>query len=165
MITPALQWQGDCHGYLELIDQRLLPGERINLAVRDTVTLYDAIKTLAVRGAPAIGVAAAYGLVLAAQRSSGNTAVQAFADVKAQAEYLAGSRPTAVNLFWALGRVTRVAEAFVQDHAKAQRDVLLDCIFQEAQAICQEDVDMCLRIGRHGQAFIQHGFGVLTHSV
>jgi methylthioribose-1-phosphate isomerase len=163
MITPALQWQGGCHGILELVDQRCLPGALVRLEIRDTVTLYEAIQTLAVRGAPAIGVAAAYGLVLAVQKSRHVTAAEVWADLKAQAEYLAGSRPTAVNLFWALDRVTRVAEAFVDDHAQADREALLACVFLEAQAICQEDVDMCLRIGRHGQALIQNGFGVLTH--
>jgi methylthioribose-1-phosphate isomerase len=163
MVTPALQWIGNAHGCLELIDQRLLPGALDKLEVRDTVTLFDAIKTLAVRGAPAIGVAAAYGLVLAVQASSKKTSVQVLVDVKSQAEYLAKSRPTAVNLFWALDRVTKVAEQFVQDHAQEDRDALLACIFQEAQTICQEDVDMCLRIGQNGQALIQDGFGVLTH--
>jgi len=163
MVTPALQWVGNCHGTLELIDQRCLPGAFVKLDVRDTVTLYDAIKTLAVRGAPAIGVAAAYGLVLAAQASSSTSAVQTLVDVKAQADYLAKSRPTAVNLFWALDRVMNVANQFVQDQPDADRDTLLNCVFQEAQAICQEDVDMCLRIGQNGQAFIQNGFGVLTH--
>ncbi|MCP4449864.1 MAG: S-methyl-5-thioribose-1-phosphate isomerase [Planctomycetes bacterium] len=163
MVTPALQWMGASNGYLELIDQRRLPGAFVTLDIRDTVTLYDAIKTLAVRGAPAIGVAAAYGLVLAVQASSGATADQAMKDVKAQAEYLARSRPTAVNLFWALDRVTQAADKFVQSQPLADRDALLDCIFQEAQAICREDVDMCLRIGQNGQAFIQNGFGVLTH--
>lgn len=163
MVTPALQWIGDCHGVLELIDQRCLPGTLVKLDIRDTVTLYDAIKTLAVRGAPAIGVAAAYGLVLAVQASSGDTAEKALTDVKTQAEYLAESRPTAVNLFWALDRVTRAADQFVKDNTSADCDALLDCVFQEAQAICREDVDMCLRIGQNGQAFIQNGFGVLTH--
>ncbi|NQV33326.1 MAG: S-methyl-5-thioribose-1-phosphate isomerase [Phycisphaeraceae bacterium] len=163
MVTPALRWMGDSNGYLELIDQRCLPGTLDKLDVRDTVTLHDAIKTLAVRGAPAIGVAAAYGLVLAGQTSSSTAASQMFVDVKAQAEYLAQSRPTAVNLFWALDRVTQAAERFVQDHPSEDCDALLDCLFQEAQAICQEDVDMCLAIGQNGQGFIQDGFGVLTH--
>ncbi|MCF7976225.1 MAG: S-methyl-5-thioribose-1-phosphate isomerase [Phycisphaerae bacterium] len=163
MVTPALQWMGDSHGYLELIDQRCLPGALITLEVRDTVTLYEAIQTLAVRGAPAIGVAAAYGLVLAVQNASGDTASQAMVDLRAQADYLAKSRPTAVNLCWALDRVTRAAEAFVPGYASADREALLACVFQEARAICQEDVAMCLRIGQHGQHFIKDGFGVLTH--
>ncbi len=163
MVTPALQWIGNAYGYLELIDQRLLPGSVDKLKVRDTVTLFDAIRTLAVRGAPAIGVAAAYGLVLAVQAFSGKTAAEAIVHVKAQAEYLAKSRPTAVNLFWALDRVTQAAGQFVKNQPYADRETLLDCIFQEAQAICQEDVAMCLRIGQNGQAFIQDGFGVLTH--
>jgi methylthioribose-1-phosphate isomerase len=163
MVTPALQWMGASDGHLELIDQRRLPGTLVRLDVRDTVTLYDAIKTLAVRGAPAIGVAAAYGLVLAGQASPGTTARQVLMDVKIQAEYLARSRPTAVNLFWALDRVMQAAERFAPGHALADRQTMLDCIFEEAEAICREDIDMCLRIGQNGQGFIQDGFGVLTH--
>lgn len=163
MVTPALRWIGDSHGFLELIDQRRLPGELTKLEVRDTVTLYDAIKTLAVRGAPAIGVAAAYGLVLAGQAAKGDTAVQTLGHVTAQAQYLAESRPTAVNLFWALERVTQIAERFAQDNSKADKNAMLDRLFEEAQAICTEDIDMCQRIGRNGQGFIEDGFGVLTH--
>ena len=163
MVTSALQWIGDCHGHLELIDQRCLPDACPTLACRDTRQLWEAIKTLAVRGAPALGVAAAYGLVLAVQQSPQTDASGVLTDIIEQAEYLAGSRPTAVNLSWALNRVQRCAEQFVTAHANVDKEALLQAVFDEAHAIHQEDVDMCRRIGEQGQAFIQDGDGVLTH--
>ena len=163
MITSALQWIGDSNGYLELVDQRQLPGKFEKLPCRDTDLLYDAIKTLAVRGAPAIGVAAAYGLVLALQGALDKGLSQALAHLQEQAAFLATSRPTAVNLFWALNRVQQRAESFVAGQAQAQAADLLDIVWAEAQAICQEDIDMCERIGQHGAGFIKDGSGVLTH--
>ena len=162
-ITSALQWIGDCQGYLELIDQRVLPGTWSKLVCRDTAQLWQAIKTLAVRGAPAIGVSAAYGLVLALQQSKATDACGALKDLIQQAHYLASSRPTAVNLFWALDRVRRSAEQLVADQAQADKDALLAVVFAEAEAICREDVVMCQRIGEHGERFIGEGCGVLTH--
>ena len=163
MITSALQWIGDSRGYLELVDQRQLPGTFVKLPCRDTDLLYDAIKTLAVRGAPAIGVAAGYGLVLALQGAIDKGLAQALTHLQEQAAYLATSRPTAVNLFWALDRVRQQAEAFVAAQPQAQARDLLDAVWAEAQAICQEDIDMCERIGQNGAAFIKEGSGVLTH--
>jgi methylthioribose-1-phosphate isomerase len=163
MITSALQWIGDSHGYLELVDQRLLPGRFEKLPCRETELLYDAIKTLAVRGAPAIGVAAGYGLVLALQNAGDRGLSQALRHLQEQAAYLATSRPTAVNLFWALNRVQQKAEAFVTAQPQAQARDLLDLVWTEAQAICEEDIVMCARIGQHGVPFIKDGSGVLTH--
>lgn len=163
MITSALQWIGDSNGYLELVDQRKLPVSSVKLPCRDTDLLYDAIKTLAVRGAPAIGVAAGYGLVLALQRVVDKDLPQALAHLQEQAAYLADSRPTAVNLFWALDRVRQRAEALVAAQPQAQTSELLNGVWREAQAICQEDIDMCERIGRNGAAFVKEGSGVLTH--
>jgi len=163
MITSALQWIGDSRGYLELVDQRLLPGRFEKLPCRDTDLLFDAIKTLAVRGAPAIGVAAGYGLVLALQSVLNRGLSRALTHLQKQAAYLASSRPTAVNLFWALNRVQQKAESFVTAQPRAQAADLLNAVWTEAQAICQEDIVMCERIGQHGAPFIQNGSGVLTH--
>ena len=99
---------------MELVDQRLLPAEFVKLQCRDTGVLFDAIKTLAVRGAPAIGVSAAYGLVLALQKSNASDGLEKALELLAEArEYLASSRPTAVNLFWALDRMHRKAQELV----------------------------------------------------
>jgi len=146
MIVQAIKWIGDVDGYLELVDQRRLPVAFVKLQCRDTKILFDAIKTLAVRGAPAIGVAAAYGIVLALQESGANDSLEkALESLARQREYLASSRPTAVNLFWALDRMRRRAEEFVAGGAATTVQALRDAVLAEANAICAEDVDMCRR--------------------
>ncbi len=132
MIIKTLKWIGGVDGHLEIIDQRKLPGEYKTLRCSNVKQLYDAIKTLAVRGAPAIGVAGAYGAVLSLQNiyrrarkdrreknklNSANSAALAVKLLKRDCEYLASSRPTAVNLRWAIDRVRRCAERFVAAHA------------------------------------------------
>ncbi|UCF44437.1 MAG: S-methyl-5-thioribose-1-phosphate isomerase, partial [Planctomycetota bacterium] len=151
-------------GFLELIDQRKLPCEFIKLQCRATEQLYEAIKTLAVRGAPAIGVAAAYGLVLALQEAATEDDLRAgLAQLEKSCEYLASSRPTGANLFWALERVKRSAEEFAASRPEANLQSLREHVLEEANAICAEDVDMCRRIGENGATFIKEGAGILTH--
>jgi methylthioribose-1-phosphate isomerase len=164
MIAQALKWVGGVEGYLELIDQRRLPGELAKLQCRNVGQLYEAIKTLAVRGAPAIGVAAGYGLVLSLQHSGcGGDLEEGLKALEKSCEYLASVRPTAVNLFWALDRVRRKAVQFAASEPSADSEALRNVVLGEAQAIYQEDVDMCRRIGEHGERFIKDGAGVLTH--
>jgi len=164
MIAQTLKWIGGVDGFLELIDQRRLPAEFVKIQCRDIEQLYEAIKTLAVRGAPAIGVAAAYGPVLAMQRLAEDDDLERGLAVLAEAsEYLASSRPTAVNLFWALHRVRRSAEGFVAVKPNAKLQALQKVVLAEANAIYQEDVDMCRRIGLNGERFIKEGAGILTH--
>jgi len=158
MIVQAVKWIGNIDGYLELVDQRRLPGEFVKLKCRDVETLFDAIKTLAVRGAPAIGVSAAYGLALALQKLIADDSIEKSLEALTRArEHLASSRPTAVNLFWALDRVCRAASPV--ETLQQLREVVL----REANAIYHEDVDMCRRIGQHGEKFIKDGAGILTH--
>lgn len=158
MIVEAVKWIGDIDGHLELIDQRRLPAEFTKLQCRDVETLFESIKTLAVRGAPAIGVSAAYGLVLALQKPGANDSVEkALESLAGARDYLASSRPTAVNLFWALDRVWRAASP-----VKTLQQ-LREVVLREANAIYQEDVDMCRQIGQHGEKFIKDGAGILTH--
>ncbi|MHC4693488.1 MAG: S-methyl-5-thioribose-1-phosphate isomerase [Planctomycetota bacterium] len=164
MIAQTLKWIGDVGGYLELIDQRRLPGELVKLQCRDTEQLYEAIKTLAVRGAPAIGVSAAYGLVLGMQKlSKADNLKRGFEVLTKSCEYLASSRPTAVNLFWALERVRRRGEEFVTGKSDAKVQGLREVVLSEANAIYQEDVEMCRRIGENGEKFVTDGSGILTH--
>jgi len=164
MIAKALEWVGGVEGYLELVDQRLLPGEFSKLQCRDTKQLYEAIKTLAVRGAPAIGVCAAYGLVLGMRNlKPGGTIKHALQVLSESREYLASSRPTAVNLFWAMDRVVRKAEEYVGQKPDAGIAALREFVLAEAHAICQQDVEMCLRIGLNGEKLIKDGFNILTH--
>lgn len=164
MIIQAVKWVGGADGFLELIDQRQLPGKFAKLPCSEVKQLCEAIRTLAVRGAPAIGVAAAYGLVLALQKldPAANLRQRLAALAKAQ-ERLAATRPTAVNLFWALTRVKKSAQDFVVGHPVANLERLRRHVLAEANAIYREDVDMCLRIGRNGQKFIKAGAGILTH--
>src|SRR5205823_671072 len=100
-VVRTLEWLGEVPGRLRLLDQRALPAEERYLECTDPRDVWEAIKTLAVRGAPAIGVAAAYGVVLGVQEGR---------EVAEVADYLAGARPTAVNLGWACGRMKRIAE-------------------------------------------------------
>jgi len=164
MIAKALEWIGQVDGFLELVDQRLLPGEFIKLECRDTEQLYEAIKTLAVRGAPAIGVSAAYGLVLGMQRLKSSESIEQALQVLGEScEYLASARPTAVNLFWAIDRVRKKAEKFAADQGEINPAPLREFVLAEAHAICAEDIEMCLRIGLNGEKFIKDGAHILTH--
>ncbi|OHB58459.1 MAG: S-methyl-5-thioribose-1-phosphate isomerase [Planctomycetes bacterium RBG_13_44_8b] len=164
MIIQAVKWIGGVEGFLELIDQRRLPAEFVKIACRNVEQLYEAIKTLAVRGAPAIGVSAAYGPVLALQKLQDNSILHEGLNTIIKAcEYLATTRPTAVNLFWALNRARQCADKFVTANPIANVKQLHEVVLKEANTVYQEDVDMCLRIGQNGEKFIKNGFGVLTH--
>ncbi len=157
---PAtLAWIGDADGYLELIDQTLLPGKLAHIACRDAETVWEAIKSLRVRGAPAIGVAAAYGVCVGLQPALSDNEAAFFAKLDEVATYLATSRPTAVNLFWALDRMRAAGERQRGRSAKEIFAALLD----EAREIEAEDRRMCREIGRHGAALLSDEQGVLTH--
>jgi methylthioribose-1-phosphate isomerase len=156
-IPRAVEWVGGLDGFVRLIDQTLLPGELTYRDCRTALDVWEAIRSLRVRGAPAIGVAAALGVVLGVQRHGDpSTYGECLRQVCA---YLRTSRPTAVNLFWALERMERCL-AGCADLAPAQRTQhLLD----EALAIAAEDARMCQAIGAAGAALIAEGSGVLTH--
>ena len=157
-VPATLAWIGGPDGCLRLLDQTRLPTEEVTLDCRDVETVWEAIKSLRVRGAPAIGVAAAYGVVIGVQ---GRLADRAAFDerLRTVCDYLATSRPTAVNLFWALDRMARTAAAQPDLSSHAVAALLLE----EAQAIEQEDKAMCAAIGRFGAELIPTGAGVLTH--
>ncbi len=164
MIFHTLKWIGGIDGFLELIDQRQLPAEFMKLQCRTVEQLFEAIQTLAVRGAPAIGVSAGYGLVLAMQKLTPEDSLKEGLKVLAGAsEYLASSRPTAVNLSWALERICLNGEEFVAGRPQATVQKLREAVLAEANAVYQEDVDMCRRIGQNGEKFIKEGAGILTH--
>ncbi len=153
--APAsVLWKGGVDGYLQLIDQTLLPGEMRLLECRSVESVWEAIKMLRVRGAPAIGIAAAYGVCVAVQNSTPDNIV----NVGLQAvDYLAQSRPTAVNLFWALDRMRRVLTAPIPAMD------LLAALLQEAIAIHEEDRQMCHAIGRFGAPLIPQSATLITH--
>lgn len=153
----TIQWVGGLEGYAELIDQTLLPAELKLLACRDIETMWEAICSLRIRGAPAIGVAAAMGVVLGVRNA--DTQQKFFDSLNESCSYLARSRPTAVNLFWALDRMRRTA-ASLEGRSLAE---LKDGLLAEAKAIRDEDAATCRAIGRWGESLIEEGAGILTH--
>ena len=155
----TLHWKGGAEGSLFLIDQTLLPTEFTEIECWTAEDVWEAIKVLRVRGAPAIGVAAAYGVIVGTREYRDSTRDEFNARLAEVAKYLAGSRPTAVNLFWALDRMTNVAS---QNQTMTAAEVH-DRLFDEANAINDQDREMCLAIGRHGSQLIESGTGVLTH--
>lgn len=157
--APTIRWVGDEGGHAELIEQTLLPTEFKVIEVRDVETMRDAIYRLAIRGAPAIGIAAAYGMVLGLQGSCDLSADAFDAEYDRVHERLASSRPTAVNLFWALDRVRSARNAVAGAHPSAQLARLLS----EARAIHDEDQAMCLALGEHGATLVKDGDRLITH--
>lgn len=160
-IPPAIRWSGDTSGHLELLDQTLLPGRTEHRKCSDVEAVVEAIKMLRVRGAPAIGIAGGYGLVIAAQeaRSLGLTGADALAHIRTRGSELATARPTAVNLQWAVDRLLGQLEA-----AGAASDLadLAAHLLAEARQIHEEDTELCAAIGRHGAGLIPEG-DILTH--
>ena len=158
--TPTLHWIGQTDGHLRLIDQTLLPVELREIDCRDVETVWEAIRSLRVRGAPAIGIAAAYGVCLGVQTAAGRDEAALFARLEEVSTYLASSRPTAVNLFWALDRMQRTAAAL---RGKSSPEAIIQRLLDEARAIHEEDRTMCRAIGRIGAELLSDGQGVLTH--
>lgn len=157
LLPKTICWVGDLDGRVEIIDQTLLPEELKILAIRDVETLWEAIKNLRVRGAPAIGVSAGMGVVLGIRDAATKEAF--YEKLTTTCDYLASSRPTAVNLFWALDRMKAHAEALRGGPLGEIKASML----AEAEAIRAEDARTCRQIGEHGQALIRDGAMVLTH--
>jgi methylthioribose-1-phosphate isomerase len=156
----TLHWEGGVDGYLVLIDQTLLPTEFKELACRNVETVWEAIKKLRVRGAPAIGVAAAYGVCVGLQSAASADEAAFFERFNDVLTYLATSRPTAVNLFWALDRMRRLGESL---RGKCPAGDVALRLFDEARQIEEEDRRTCRELGRHGAQLLADGSGVLTH--
>jgi len=156
----TLRWIGGIEGYLRLIDQTRLPMELVEIDCRDVASLWEAIRNLRVRGAPAIGIAAAFGVCLGVQSVVGSNEERFFDELTKAVSHLATSRPTAVNLFWALERMKRAAEAL---RGKSCPRDIAQRLLDEAQAIWEEDRAMCRAIGRQGAELLDDGQGVLTH--
>jgi len=158
-IPKSIEWIGDLDGYALLIDQTYLPEELKMMECRDIQTMWNAIKQLSIRGAPAIGIAAAMGLVLGVRDDQSDQREPFLQHLGQVSDYLASSRPTAVNLFWALTRMRKHAESIDTIDVGIIKLALLD----EAKCIRDEDAAMCRSIGQHGLHLIQPGMGVLTH--
>ncbi|HPE94761.1 MAG TPA: S-methyl-5-thioribose-1-phosphate isomerase [Bacillota bacterium] len=148
-------WYDSESNSLVIIDQTKLPGQLAMLSITTPRQLYDAIKTLAVRGAPAIGVSAAIGTaVIASRMDKTPDFIRDFSDM---CNYIDSSRPTAVNLSWALGKMKSVLDVSLSQQENVKR------LFAEAKSIRDCDVAMCYAIGRHGSTLISDGDTVMTH--
>ena len=148
---------------LLILDQTRLPNEIITLHLTDIHDIRNAIYTLQVRGAPAIGIAAAFGLYLTAKSILAQNPSQShesfFSQLHNAKDYLNSARPTAVNLSWAL---TRMENTALQNRDKPIPEIL-ELLHRESIAIKSEDIDMCRKIGEHGLTLIHDGDGILTH--
>jgi len=155
-VIEAIRWSDDGHA-VRILDQRRLPGAEVYRELRSVDDVRDAIATLAVRGAPAIGIAGAMGMVIAIDEAK-RDGVDPMPRLRAAHEIIRGARPTAVNLAWAVDRVMAVATTV----AAANGD-LRSALCVEATRILDEDRAMCRRIGEHAAALIPDGANVITH--
>ena len=162
----VVEWQGETDGVLRLLDQTLLPTEVRVLDCTTVEQVFEAIRSLRVRGAPAIGVAAAYGVVLGLRDAANEDRSTFEEQLKAVTERLAESRPTAVNLFWALDRQRHLAESLAMptpQTSAASPTQIVGELLAEAQRIEAEDRAMCSAIGQNGAELLNDGDAVLTH--
>lgn len=157
-MLPTIAWQDD---RVVMIDQRKLPAVECYVTCETPKEMARAIKTMVIRGAPALGVAAAMGLALGVRRSSAAGTKQLTTEFLRDCETIGATRPTAVNLFWAIDRMKAVFSRAVLSGASV--DDLRDRMRAEAIAIHDEDVASCRAIGRAGGVLIPDGAGVLTH--
>ncbi|MCX8116478.1 MAG: S-methyl-5-thioribose-1-phosphate isomerase [Desulfobacterota bacterium] len=152
----TIQWKGDA---VKILDQRRLPAQVRYLSCKEPASVAMAIKEMAIRGAPAIGVAAAMGIALAARKSQAVRLEDLRREVEEACGMMSRTRPTAVNLFWAIERMRKVLERpgpFELDDLKSQ-------LVEEALRIYQEDLNVNRKIGENGKGLVRDGQGVLTH--
>jgi methylthioribose-1-phosphate isomerase len=157
-MIKTIEWTSEG---VRMLDQRLLPAEEKYLMLRSYEEVAEAIKKMVVRGAPAIGVSAAMGLALGASQSVGTSVADLEDDFYYMCNVMSNTRPTAVNLFWA---IERMRETFKREKARAQNvEEIKKTLVDEALAIFQEDIDANRAIGRNGAVLISDGATVLTH--
>jgi methylthioribose-1-phosphate isomerase len=156
MPVTTIEWLDN---KVKLIDQTKLPAELVYLHIDAVEALGEAIKKLRVRGAPAIGIAAAFGVLLGVQNFFGDDKEKFFSELDRVVACLRGTRPTAVNLSWALARMRRTAEA----HRHQPITQIKNELFSEANKIFIEDQQTCRAIGRHGAGLIPNSATIITH--
>jgi methylthioribose-1-phosphate isomerase len=156
MPVETIAWKS---GKIKFIDQTLLPHELKYVSTDDIRRLWRAIKRLEIRGAPAIGIAGALGIIIGIKRSKANTFNKFFKELKDSSEYLGSSRPTAVNLFWALKRMEKAA----YDNRSRPVARIKNILLKEAIKIIDEDMKSCRRMARFGAKLVKHGSRILTH--
>jgi methylthioribose-1-phosphate isomerase len=157
-MLPTVAWTD---AGVVMIDQRKLPTKEVFVTCRTGAEVAKAIKTMVIRGAPAIGVAAAYGLALEMRRSKAKGTRQFTVDFQKTCDLLAGTRPTAVNLFWAIDRMKRAFAGAA--HSGASVEEIAGRLAREAQAIHDEDVESCRALGRYGAQLVPSPARILTH--
>ncbi|HOQ61860.1 MAG TPA: S-methyl-5-thioribose-1-phosphate isomerase, partial [Vicinamibacterales bacterium] len=157
-MLPAIEWRD---GAVVMIDQRKLPSSEVWVTCTTAREVARAITSMVIRGAPAIGVAAAMGIALGARRSAATGTRQLAAEFQKACDLMAGTRPTAVNLFWAIERMKRTFAAVALAGASAGE--IRAALEREALAIHDEDVEHCREIGRVGASFVPDGARILTH--
>jgi methylthioribose-1-phosphate isomerase len=155
-IIRTLWWE---RGRLYIIDQRLLPDKEKTVELKNVQDVWFAIRNLSVRGAPAIGCVAAYGIALSAVKAKAKRLLDFVRIIKGDIRYLATSRPTAYNLFFALDRMGKA----LKSNGKISVDELRGRLVDEANAIYREDLDCCYKIGVYGAGLIKNGMNILTH--
>jgi methylthioribose-1-phosphate isomerase len=157
-MLPTIDWQGDA---IVMVDQRKLPAHEIYVRCRTAQEVARAIRTMVIRGAPAIGVAAAMGIALGMSRSTAKGTRQFAVDFQKICDMMASTRPTAVNLFWAIERMKRVFGEGARSGESP--DELVARLAREARAIHDEDVASCRAMGGFGAQIVPDGARVLTH--
>ncbi len=157
-MLPTIDWQD---GAVVMVDQRKLPGQELYIRCRTAQEVARAIRTMVIRGAPAIGVAAAMGIALGMRNSSAKGTRQFAVDFQKICDMMASTRPTAVNLFWAIDRMKGVFAEAAQ--AGQSTEEIADRLERESRAIHDEDVAACRAMGRFGAAVVPDGARVLTH--
>lgn len=156
MPVETITWK---NGRIKFIDQMLLPHKLKYVSTNDIHRLWLAIKRLEIRGAPAIGIAGALGVVIGIRTSKAKTFGKFFKELRHLSEYLGSSRPTAVNLFWALKRMEKLAYDNMLKSVAEIKNMLL----KEALKIIEEDMKSCRRMARFGSELVKHGSRILTH--
>jgi methylthioribose-1-phosphate isomerase len=157
-MLPTIEWQSDA---VVMIDQRKLPGQEVYVHCKTSTQVAKAIKTMVIRGAPAIGVAAAMGIALGMRQSKAQGTKQFAVELNKICNVMAATRPTAVNLFWAIDRMKQSFGAGVQ--AGESVDELKARLVSEAQAIHDEDLASCRAMGRFGAEVVPANARILTH--
>jgi methylthioribose-1-phosphate isomerase len=157
-MLPTIEWKDDA---VVMIDQRKLPGEEIYVTCRTANEVAKAIKTMVIRGAPAIGVAAAMGIALGMRRSKATGTKQFATEFQKSCDVMAATRPTAVNLFWAIERMKRTFADAAQGGCSV--DEIKERLVTEAAAIHDEDVQSCRTMGAYGAALVPETARILTH--
>ncbi len=157
-MLPTIAWQDDA---VVMVDQRKLPGSEIYVRAKSAPEVARAIKTMVIRGAPAIGVAAAYGVALGMRRSQASGTTKFAAEFQRVCELIRATRPTAVNLFWAIERMKKRFAASAQAGESVAE--IKAGLLAEAQRIHDEDLASCRAIGVHGAPLVPDGARVLTH--